>query len=272
MCTEADALLGRLLNALGEAKEDTFVVFVSDHGEDNTEHRQQGKNNMYDSGSRVATMLAGPGVAPAQVFGPEAVLASLNDVFPTVLDMASQPLPAGLAGSSLLRVASLAPSVGAVAAARLAGHKAHVAAQYHSVFSVTGQFMLRHGSMKLIAFGDMPAWEAAYPPQLFDLAADPWELHDLAPAQPQTVAALRQLLDAEFDADAADAAAKGDYYYYIIIILSSCSARAHRSPTGRRCCSRGHWIARQADLWRHCRSRSDEGCPRHCGLPQACGA
>ena len=35
-------------------------------GEDNTEHRQTGKNNMYDSGSRVAMILSGPGIKAMQ--------------------------------------------------------------------------------------------------------------------------------------------------------------------------------------------------------------
>jgi len=40
---------------------------ISDHGEDNIEHRQTGKNNMYDSASRVAMILSGPGIKPQQV-------------------------------------------------------------------------------------------------------------------------------------------------------------------------------------------------------------
>jgi hypothetical protein len=34
----------------------------------------------------------------------------------------------------------------------------------------------------------------AWPPQLFDLAADPWELHDRAAADPAAVARLTALL------------------------------------------------------------------------------
>jgi hypothetical protein len=71
MCYEADSLLGQLIDALDAsgARQSTYVLMVSDHGEDCTEHRQTGKNNMYDSGSRVALMLSGPGIAPGQVLG-----------------------------------------------------------------------------------------------------------------------------------------------------------------------------------------------------------
>lgn len=34
-------------------------MMISDHGEDNIEHRQTGKNNMYDSASRVAMIMSG---------------------------------------------------------------------------------------------------------------------------------------------------------------------------------------------------------------------
>ena len=106
---------------------------ISDHGEDATEHRQCGKNNMYDSGSRVALMLSGPGIAPGQVLGVDKI-ASLNDVFPTVMDMANLPIPDGLAGSSLLPLVN-----GKGDPTR----RNFVTAQYHSVFSVTGEFMIR---------------------------------------------------------------------------------------------------------------------------------
>jgi arylsulfatase A-like enzyme len=61
MCTEADELLGRVLNALaakGGSPQNTYVVMVSDHGEDNTEHRQNGKNNMYAAFSFIYRYIA----------------------------------------------------------------------------------------------------------------------------------------------------------------------------------------------------------------------
>ena len=55
---------------------------------------------MYDSGSRVAMMLSGPGVAPGQVIND---LTSLNDVFPTCADAAAFSAGSGLCiGSSLI--------------------------------------------------------------------------------------------------------------------------------------------------------------------------
>ena len=42
-------------------------------------------------------MLSGPGIIPRQVLGVDKI-ASLNDVYPTVMDMAGLPIPDGLAG------------------------------------------------------------------------------------------------------------------------------------------------------------------------------
>ena len=38
-----------------------YVVFVSDHGEMNMEHRQIWKNSMYEPSVRVPFQIAGPG-------------------------------------------------------------------------------------------------------------------------------------------------------------------------------------------------------------------
>eukprot|EP00912_Choanoflagellata_sp_UC4_P000515 UC4_evm3s321 len=48
MCFESDSLLGKVIDSLDAsgAREKTYIMMVSDHGEDNTEHRQTGKNNM----------------------------------------------------------------------------------------------------------------------------------------------------------------------------------------------------------------------------------
>ena len=56
-----------MIDAVGEARPNTYVIMVSDHGENAIEHRLAGKNNMYDSASRVAMMISGPGIKPNQI-------------------------------------------------------------------------------------------------------------------------------------------------------------------------------------------------------------
>jgi arylsulfatase A-like enzyme len=164
MCVEADQLLGQLLDALDHTggRNRTYIVMISDHGEDAAEHRQNGKNNMYDSGSRVPLILSGPGIKAGTQL---TTLTSLNDIYPTIMAMAQKPIPDGLAGSSLLQLLldeGLAEET--LASSNLASsssttpRKDYVTAQYHSVYSVTGLFMLRQGDFKV---GSLKAHELA---------------------------------------------------------------------------------------------------------------
>ena len=222
MITEADELLGRVIDALdgapGSPRARTFVIMISDHGEDAAEHRQSGKNNMYDSASRVPMIVSGPGIAKGSA--PVTALASLNDVYPTLMAMARIPEPEGLAGYSVL---DLVPSwqrqqqqqqqqqqqpQPPQPPQRQRARPDFVVAQYHSVFSVTGQFMVRQGDWKLIVYGPMPSWESDFAPQLFDLKSDPWELEDVAATHPDKVGALQKVLDGYFDWKTIDADAK----------------------------------------------------------------
>eukprot|EP00039_Didymoeca_costata_P026092 m.14903 g.14903 ORF g.14903 m.14903 type:complete len:445 (+) comp5246_c0_seq1:144-1478(+) len=106
MCNEADALLGRVIDALenGGGRSNTYIMYVSDHGEHATENRQVGKNSMLEASSRVPFIITGPGIQPRTV----QQLASLHDIYPTILDIA-QATPrissTDMAGESLLPVA-----------------------------------------------------------------------------------------------------------------------------------------------------------------------
>lgn len=208
MCYEADNLLGQIVNAVDQnAKRDsTYIMMVSDHGEDAIEHRMIGKNNMYDSGSRVAMVLSGPDVTPGQEI---TALTSLNDVYPTVLDMAGiSDLPSNLPGSSLFNLLLNKSSV--------QGHtgeqrKDYVIGQYHSVYSVTGLYMVRKGPWKYIAYAPNQYGTQAeknWPVQLFNLDSDPWELHNIAAANPDKVKELGDILHSEVDVEGTDLLAK----------------------------------------------------------------
>jgi choline-sulfatase len=59
-----------------------------------------------------------------------------------------------------------------------------VLVEYHGMGSTTGAFMIRHKQYKYVFYVN-------YPPQLFDLKADPEELSDLA-ADPAYAAVLKE--------------------------------------------------------------------------------
>jgi len=84
--SEADAQIGRLLNALANRRDSTLIVAAADHGEAFGEHEEIGHSIFtYDTTLRVPLIIAGPGIPAGAVAGEDA---GLIDVAPTVLRMA----------------------------------------------------------------------------------------------------------------------------------------------------------------------------------------
>ncbi len=102
-CVSAtDDQVGRVLSALDRLglRERTLVVFLGDHGFHLGEKGKWSKHgSLYEVGTRVPLVIAGPGV-PAGGVSPRTV--ELVDVYPTLVELAGLPMPAGLHGQSLL--------------------------------------------------------------------------------------------------------------------------------------------------------------------------
>lgn len=95
-----DSLLGDLmhdLDALG-LREDTLIVFWSDHGFKLGEHTLWHKHTNFELDCRVPFMISAPGYRTGQRTGS---LVELLDVFPTLCDLAGIPIPDDLEGTSL---------------------------------------------------------------------------------------------------------------------------------------------------------------------------
>jgi choline-sulfatase len=77
--------------------------------------------------------------------------------------------------------------------------------EYHAAGAITAAFMIRHGSFKYVHYVGMP-------PQLFDLAADPYERRDLGqhPGYQGLVADCEAALRKVVNPEAADAQARAD--------------------------------------------------------------
>ncbi len=165
MCTFVDAQIGRVLDALqstGSASR-TRVVYTSDHGETLGDYGLWGKSVMYDSALAVPLILAGPDVPAGAVVEQNA---SLVDAFPTILDSFGLE-PHG--DDADLPGASLWP-----AARGQDFPQRTIFAEYHAMGAPHAAYALCDGRYKYIHY-------LGHPPQLFDLAADPEERHDLAP-------------------------------------------------------------------------------------------
>lgn len=176
-----DSQVGRLLAALRELEReaDTLVVLTADHGEGLGEHREPTHGfYLYDSTLHVPLILRKPGLIPA---GQRvAAQVRLVDVAPTILALTGLPPLPGVHGVDL-RPLLLDP-------ARDVGLAAYAENLYP---------FLRLG------YSQLRAWRAggwkfiqAPRPELYDLAADPHELSDRAPLEPERVASMREELRA----------------------------------------------------------------------------
>ena len=183
MVESVDDSLGRILAALAEQglADETLVIFTSDNGgfagATSNAPLRANKGAAYEGGIRVPLIIRWPGVAtPGSVIG-EPVTST--DIYPTCLAAAGLPArPAqhvdGMNLEPLLRGTKYPPR------SALYWHFPH----YNEHPSSVPASVIRKGSWKLIESFDPPARE------LYDLAADIGESHDLAAAMPDVVAEL----------------------------------------------------------------------------------
>lgn len=169
--TLIDHQVGRILDALKEHGlwDDTAVFFTADHGEFTGAHRLNDKGPaMYEDIYRIPALARVPG-APAQVSD---AFATLTDLNPTILDLAGLPAPERCDGESLLPLLR-----GDEAGAAAVRDRQEVVAEFHGHHFPYAQRMIRDHRYKLV---HNP--ESVH--ELYDLAADPYELHNVyeAPA------------------------------------------------------------------------------------------
>ncbi|MET0555230.1 MAG: sulfatase [Vicinamibacteria bacterium] len=162
--------LGRLYRACGWS-EDTVVIVTSDHGEEFGDHGGGGHaHSLYSEVLRVPLVVHGvPGAVPHRVDEP----VSLIDVMPTLRELIGRPADARAEGLSLL-----------------------------GLLRGGGQGFDRPLFAHLVQFETGRIWEATIEgewkrlrlrpgaPQLYNLADDPQEAHDLSETLPSVAAAL----------------------------------------------------------------------------------
>jgi choline-sulfatase len=195
MVSFTDHNVGRLVAALGETglAENTRVLYASDHGDNLGTRGLWGKSTMYEEAAGIPMIAAGPGLPEGAVC---AEPVSLADAFPTILDwtgVAPNPDDSDVPGAVLSDIAAGAKRPNPMLV------------EYHAAGAATGAFMIRHGTYKYVHYVGMP-------PQLFDLAADPQEAHDLAGALSScaVIAECERELRRVVDPEAADALARAD--------------------------------------------------------------
>lgn len=154
-----DAQIGRILGALDKngQLENTIVVFSSDHGLAVGSHGLRGKQSMYEHTIGVPLLMRGPGLEMGKRLATQCYL---RDLFPTLCDLA------GIAGPGMkIDGRSLQPAI--------SGEKTQIHPFVVGYFR-TFQRMIRDTEWKYVEY------PAVGETQLFHLAEDPHELHDLS--------------------------------------------------------------------------------------------
>ncbi len=189
MVSYLDHQIGRLLTALEELDllDSTRILYSSDHGEMLGNRGYWGKSVFFEESAAIPMILAGPGIPEGRVVKTPV---SLVDVHPTLLEACGLPAETDLPGQSLFSFIEHEDLDRAVFG------------EYHAIGASTGGFMLRWRNWKYTYY-------VGFPPQLFDLDADPDELRDLAPDPDyaETLALCEQRLRRIVDPEAASAEA-----------------------------------------------------------------
>jgi arylsulfatase A-like enzyme len=157
--THLDAQIGRILDQLDKSglADNTWVFFSADHGLAIGHHGLFGKQNLYDHSVRVPFIVAGPGAPAGQRLSASIYL---QDVMPTTLELAGLAPPAQVEFHSLLPLLSGKQTV------------TNYSAIYGAYLDLQRSITL--DGWKLILY---PKARVA---RLYQVAADPYEMHDLA--------------------------------------------------------------------------------------------
>lgn len=160
-CTSyADAQVGRVLDALeaSPARDNTIVIFWSDQGYHHGEKGQWGKHTLWRQTARIPFLWAGPGIArQAKV----AATVSAIDMYPTLVDLCGLAPDPGLEGKSL---------AGVLRDPSQAGDRDVLLCEIKP-----GGYTIVNQQWRYIHYADDTE-------ELYHLAEDPNEWHNLAPA------------------------------------------------------------------------------------------
>lgn len=202
MCEWFDETCGQLLDHLDEKKlsDNTIVVYLADNGwvqqPDNPRFMPNSKLSPYDRGLRTPILIRWPGRVAARL---DDTPVSVIDLAPTLYAALGVQAPGGLPGLNLLDADSVKKRPAIFGSCGL-----HNAVDIMKPGRNTTYRWCVADGWKLI----VPNAETvkapllaghAIAPELYEIAKDPDEQHDLAAAQPERVGALTKLLDGWWD-------------------------------------------------------------------------
>ena len=192
--------LGQILDALErlQLRDNTIVVFCSDHGDFMGEHAMQCKGGVfYDCLTRVPLIASWPGHIPAGRRDDSMV--NLIDVVPTLLELQGLAVPPSMHGKGLPQATGAAPRDAAFSEYGAGGPPFRMA-DLERLERPFGRRALieslrwreAEGRRKMVRTRH---WKYVHDPmgdvdELYDLQTDPWELANVAADRPEVVAQM----------------------------------------------------------------------------------
>ena len=172
MVTQVDEWVGKLLDELDRKglRNNTLVVFVSDHGEMMGDHGLNSKMKMYEGSAHIPLIMRFPGKIPggSKVSTP----VSHHDLFATILDYTGMKTPENDGRSLRNLVDGKADPV-------------DYAVSVWGQINNGGPFMVRKGDWKMIVYLQMPDKTMAATQALYNLKSDPLEMNNLIGTNPE---------------------------------------------------------------------------------------
>ncbi len=199
MITNVDQNVGRVFEQLDRLQitDNTLVIFLVDNGPNTRRYvgnRRGVKSDVVEGGIRSSLWLHWPARLHARL-GRDEVAAHI-DLMPTILDACGVSVPDGvnLDGRSILPLLEDGTADWPDRTLVIQSHRGDVPVRYH-------HFMIRDGRWKLVnasGFGrEQPEGEPKF--ELYDMASDPTESHDLVAEQPEILTRLKAAYDRWFD-------------------------------------------------------------------------
>lgn len=171
-----DENVGRMLDALVKTgqRENTLVIFMSDHGEMLGDHGLLLKGcRFYDGLVRVPLILSWPGTIPEGEIKSD--LVELTDIAPTLLEIAGQEIPPTMQGISLWPTLSGTTPEG--------GHRKFVRCEYYRALQLGGEALKSHAGSYATMIRDarykLVVYHGHDKGELFDMESDPGEFDNL---------------------------------------------------------------------------------------------
>jgi choline-sulfatase len=209
-----DEQIGKVLSALRQSglENATRVIVSSDHGDNQGVRGMWNKSTLYREATHIPLILAGPGIPAGKVCQTPT---SLVDIAPTLLATAQLPADLSLPGKSLIEIANEQDDP-----MRLGF------SEYHAVGSPSAAYLVRQGRWVYHHY-------VGYEPELFDLAADPGQEHDLAKGNrhKREIDRMESVLRTMLDPVAVDLRAKADQDR-LVARFGGREAALHLGPLG----------------------------------------